>query len=1539
MPLTQADLLIPPDLQAQRDQQRMGILEQEQQDNPDDPALNREIEIERGRGTASPPSGGWEVVSDKKGKVSFDTKLSSDEEQQFQQWKAQYAPRDSGADYDLRGAFKAGLQPDPQTGHWPDTFKKPNHPTFSDQSQYAAYGNPGRWEGEKYIPGKTSDGWEVVASNPSFLDKAKEAVTGAGKAIIEHPLQAVPGVAEAVAGAAVGLGTAAVGGFTGIAEGIGSWIRGKGFESGFNSGLQKVLGAASKLPMENETKVGEELSKVLALIPEGIHSLGGGTFDWASKSELPFVQTGAALLATGVEGLATLATLKPAAVTRTIGWAFDKARAGDVAATTAREMFDDAAIADPQAAREVANKVDDPALQKELHKRIDEMVISKPSQVKEIIKQGTARPSGEVTQGDLNDIFANAKKNTAEAVEETPAATLPGKEMAPGEVQIRSPQGDRTEFTPETEPTLKGTLPSVMEDVRPEPKMAEGVPPEPVEPARTEPQLEPPQGPSASKAEDVPRSPVEAAANVRSTVAAAESLLAEDSPYQALKPGAPTTAMQEAVARPQTSFTPEFRKWFSGSKLVDEKGKPLTVYHGTTKDFSEFSKEFFGETSGSDLGDGFYFTDSPKAASNYAQGEGGNVRPSYVRIQKPATNDVMNSPEIRHAIDDDMGFKSIQEILAEKGYDGIIYKHPSGEKEIIAFEPEQIRSVTGVKNQGSQIVYLNAGIPVTRAALQDAFSSGRALLRKADVYRKIEDEVTTSVDQLIRNVNPEALGKDARAAAAVVAHNLAEQMQKDSMYVHRAQARRDYWSSRTPQSQLEFIEGYERGRTFKDPVLERAAAGYRAWSDAIFSKDQSLGLKYKPEDNYLYHAFEYPKAVARFLEKRFGPKWSDPSFTKERSFHLYSQAMAAGFRPKFTNPEDIMLLRQHASDVAAMRTQSLRDLAGYGLARKLGKGEHAVIGEKEWRSPTGEYYAVLENANQILHNAFNTKSLWNLPGAFGATFRGAMGLKNTLVPIKLALSAFHPIHVATIDNATSMVRSSKGLLSGTVSPAAWLRDMGKGVFYKELLQETGATLSGGVMGRTPKAGYRMLQVWKGKVPDKALTDADRMTLQYMTEGGFIPEMASQYKNNSIRKWKDALIQRSGTALFHTPFAFMEALQKPMFEVWIPSLKAASYIRDVQMAMKADPSLAGDSLRRLETFRRLAKSVDNRYGEMAYNTLFWNRWVKDLGVASTLSLGWNLGFLREYGGAALDIAGHLGSKDTLSAAARKGNLDRALFVSFYTTQALAYGGLMTWALTGKPPSEWKDYFFPKTGDKNPDGTDARVNTMFYPREFAAIGMHMQKEGVASGLGHLIANKASPVIGLGMDWASNVDFFGKEISDPNATAFKQLEQKLAYTFKELEPISLSQVHGKSAKAQTLSVLGFGPAPKYATETPTEGAIKSLYTKYHKTIVPYERAQYSDEARDLKGLIQSGDQEAYRAKLSEMKEKYHLNAADIVKLRSNAKGDSSVRMFKGLTTDQQVQLMRDMTPEEITKYRPAMHQKAKTQFRHEAEGGVRD
>lgn len=66
----------------------------------------------------------------------------------------------SGSDYDMPGYYMSGgwLDP-PGTGHFPDTFKKPNHPTFSNESVYHMTPNGqgglnlgGSWDGEVFTP-------------------------------------------------------------------------------------------------------------------------------------------------------------------------------------------------------------------------------------------------------------------------------------------------------------------------------------------------------------------------------------------------------------------------------------------------------------------------------------------------------------------------------------------------------------------------------------------------------------------------------------------------------------------------------------------------------------------------------------------------------------------------------------------------------------------------------------------------------------------------------------------------------------------------------------------------------------------------------------------------------------------------------------------------------------------------------------------------------------------------------------------------------------------------------------------------------------------------------------------------------------------------------------------------------------------------------------------------------------------------------------------------------------------------------------------
>ena len=93
-------------------------------------------------GKGIPPAGGW-----------YGTGLAPEQEAAYRLWVTTLPERlRSDYDYDLRGAWLAGDRPDGE-GHMTDRWKKPWHPTFSEESVYSRPGvQGGRWEGETFVP-------------------------------------------------------------------------------------------------------------------------------------------------------------------------------------------------------------------------------------------------------------------------------------------------------------------------------------------------------------------------------------------------------------------------------------------------------------------------------------------------------------------------------------------------------------------------------------------------------------------------------------------------------------------------------------------------------------------------------------------------------------------------------------------------------------------------------------------------------------------------------------------------------------------------------------------------------------------------------------------------------------------------------------------------------------------------------------------------------------------------------------------------------------------------------------------------------------------------------------------------------------------------------------------------------------------------------------------------------------------------------------------------------------------------------------------
>lgn len=88
----------------------------------------------------------------------------------------------------------------------------------------------------------------------------------------------------------------------------------------------------------------------------------------------------------------------------------------------------------------------------------------------------------------------------------------------------------------------------------------------------------------------------------------------------------------------QTSFTGKDSKLLSilqtnSSKVVDENGEPMVVYHGSNNEFTKFDTARIGSSTGTSDGRGFYFTTDKDYANSF--GKDGNVLSVFLNIDNP----------------------------------------------------------------------------------------------------------------------------------------------------------------------------------------------------------------------------------------------------------------------------------------------------------------------------------------------------------------------------------------------------------------------------------------------------------------------------------------------------------------------------------------------------------------------------------------------------------------------------------------------------------------------------------------------------------------------------------------------------------------------------------------------------------------------------------------------------------------------------------------------------------------------------------------
>jgi hypothetical protein len=153
----------------------------------------------------------------------------------------------------------------------------------------------------------------------------------------------------------------------------------------------------------------------------------------------------------------------------------------------------------------------------------------------------------------------------------------------------------------------------------------------------------------------------------------------------------PTTNSNGNLIHPTEDGIRNFWKWFGDSKVVNEDGKPLVVYHGTASEFTSFAAEKVSGRSKNEFGAGFYFSPRKSAAELYA-GKSGNVVPAYLSLRNP-----------KYVTTDDRGgatgWHGEHDGLIVLYSDSTSKNDPAEWAEVVVADPSQIKSATG--NRGT----------------------------------------------------------------------------------------------------------------------------------------------------------------------------------------------------------------------------------------------------------------------------------------------------------------------------------------------------------------------------------------------------------------------------------------------------------------------------------------------------------------------------------------------------------------------------------------------------------------------------------------------------------------------------------------------------------------------------------------------------------------------------------------------------------------------------------------------------------------------
>lgn len=698
---------------------------------------------------------------------------------------------------------------------------------------------------------------------------------------------------------------------------------------------------------------------------------------------------------------------------------------------------------------------------------------------------------------------------------------------------------------------------------------------------------------------------------------------------------------------------------------------------------------------------------------------------------------------------------------------------------------------------------------------------------------------------------------EADLSAAQSAHTLLEHTRKvEALPVEQQRALVDY------------IEGRSLGAKLDDPSLQKTADDIRKVNETYRSKiedligDEADGMGFI-QDYYSHMWKEAPNLVATRMNARQGSGRN----LKARSIPTMAEGIEAGLTPKFENPLEATINYANNMSRYLATVDAQAELTANGYAKFATQGAqpegwvplNGIRTTKQGRTIVQDGEVVANQLPQQMYAPADVARVYNNwiskgleSGDIGPLFEGARKAANGMVMLKLGFSAFHAMTMVQESMVSEMARGVQAMsrapglaAKGELGAAGRTLAKGAGAFGANAIPGVGLYRS---MNRGNTMRKELLTGVSDNATSKAVNDAFvraggrvRMDELYRTRGA-----GSFYNAVHRGTWKRELKETANRIFGANPRMLdraagvidaganaIQTFSAPLFEEMIPRLKQGAFASTMEDWLAANPNATQKAIDVAAS--DINRSIDNRFGEMAWDNLFWNQHLKQSSRLLLLSPTWNMGTINELGGGLVDALGP-SFKGLIDGA---GVTPRTAYIAAGIAQVALVNGILTYLKTGEAPTGM-DYAVYRTGGVDAaSGEPERALTPGYQKDVYAFAYDFPNH-----IGQEVKNKLNPALKLALELSSNKDFRGLPISPGEGAVKAEGDKDLGdYLIEAFMPISFSAFAKGQKEGSNITPLeqnlAIRAAPAYLTAPERQKRFKEM-----KNRKEWKRKQRADQ-----------------------------------------------------------------------------------------------